>query len=267
MKNVGISYVTFLRDLKWLDFSLQSARKYCKGFARTIITVPFEQSASFMYLEKKYGTPEHPVWIRGFAEHPGRGFVHHLAMKMSADITDPDADYILHMDPDCLWCKPTTPDDYFIDDKPILVIEGYDVVRHYHKGRYNWKQVTEETLQFPCLFETMCRHPAVHCRELYSAVRTHIEKVHRTPFMDYCVRCKNSFPQGLGEFNTLGSFALKFMPDRYCFVDCGPERMKHIPELTRNAELPFGHPPARLRQFWSYRGTDESSQEINAILS
>ena len=227
MKSVSISYVTFKRDLQWLDLSLRSYQRYCKSFARTIITVPCDQAADFMYLEKKYGTSDHPVWVRGFMEYPSKGFVHHLAMKMSADITDPDSSHILHMDPDCLWCKPTTPDDYFIDGKPILVIEGYDVVNLYHKGRYNWKQVTEATLGFKCLFETMCRHPAVHDRDLYPAVRAHLEKVHRTPFMDYCIRCKNSFPQGLGEFNTLGSYALKFMPDKYAFIDCGPEGQAH----------------------------------------
>jgi hypothetical protein len=269
MRSVSISYVTFARDLRWLDYSLASYRKYCKGFARTIITVPIQDTGAFMYLEKKYGTADHPVWIRGFIEMPDKGFVHHLAMKMFADVTDPDADYILHMDPDCLWSVWTTPDAYFVAGKPVLVIEPYDVVKLYHPGRYHWKGVTESTLGFGCEFETMCRHPAIHCRELYQAVRAHIEKVYRTPFIDYCMKQKNGFPQSLGEFNTLGSFALENMGERYCFVDCGPERLKHIQELRANSELSFGHPPPHLWQGWSYTGVDkpENQAMINRILS
>ena len=269
MRSVWINYTTFQRDLKWLDYSLQSFKKYCKGFAGTIIAVPCEQVQSFMFLESKYGTKDCPVWIRGFLEFPGRGFVHHLAMKCQADILNPEATHIVHMDPDCLWKIPTTPDTYFIGGKPVLVIEPFDVIKNYHPGRYNWKSGVEKALGFKVEYETMCRHPAIHCRELYPAVRAHIEKVHRTPFFDYVIRCQNSFPQGFAEFPTLGAYALRFMADKYVFVDCGPEKMKHIPELNKDRELPYGHPPSHVFQGWSHTGVDrpDNLAQIKSILA
>jgi hypothetical protein len=269
MKSVWCNYTTFLRDLKWLDLSLASMQKYCKGFEGVIVAVPVEQVRQFMYLESKYGTRDRPVWIRGYYEVPDKGFVNHLAMKCSADILNPEATHILHMDPDCLWCKPTTPDTYFVDDKPVLVIEPFDVVSQYHPGRFNWKSGVERALGFTCDYETMCRHPAVHVRELYPAVRAHIEKVHRTPFFDYVIRCQNKFPQGFAEYPTLGAYAIKYMPEKYVFVDCGPEKLKHLPELQKDHEIPYGHPNPHIWQGWSYTGVDSPKNQdvIKSILS
>lgn len=267
MRSVWQTYVTFERDLQWLEFSLMSFKKYCKGFDGVVIIVPLGQTSKFMHLEQKYGTRDCPVWIRGFQECPGKGFVHHLAMKMYADVVMPEATHILHLDPDCLWTLPTTPDTYFVDGKPVLVIEPYEIVKQYHPGRYNWKTTTEANLGFKCEYETMCRHPAVHVKQLYPTVRAHIEKVHRTPFIDYYLRHENRFPYGIGEFNEMGSYAVEMIPDWYCFVDCGPERLKHLSELKKNAELPFGHPPPHLKQYWSYSGWQKDFDEIKRIIT
>jgi hypothetical protein len=269
MRSVWVNYVTFLRDLQWLDYSLQSFHKYATGFDGVIIVVPQDQTAHFMYMEKKFGTPNCPVWIRGFMEYPGKGFVHHLAMKCYADVINPEATHILHMDPDCLFCSQVTPDDYFVDGKPVLVIEPYDVVSRYHPRRADWKGVTEFALPFVCQYEAMCRHPAIHIPETYRGMRHMVELKHRTPFMDFVIKQKNSFPQGFGEFNTLGSYAHFDLHDSYHFVDCGPERLKHVEMLKQDAEIPIGHPKPKLCQMWSYVGVDNpaNKQRIKQILA
>lgn len=251
--NVWINYVTFSRDLDWMRYSLDSFRKYCSGFSGITIVVPAWDVDKFLQFEK-YSTPECPVLVKNFLEYPGKGFVHHLAMKCYADVFSPQASHILHMDPDCLFSAPTTPNDYFVEGLPVLVIEPYKFLETAHPGRFGWKKVTEEALKFDCPYETMCRHPAVHPSKTYGLLRSHVESVHQTPFYDFVLKQKNSYPQGFGEFNTLGAFALKYTPNDYHWIDRCDNGDKN-------------DPAPHVTQLWSYTGIQSNLQEIRRILT
>jgi hypothetical protein len=248
MKRVAVNYVTFARDLQWMDYTLGSFRKHAKGFCNVDIIVPTTDSGLFGPLVERYSTPDCPVRIREFIEYPGKGFLHHLIMKCYADIFRPDATHILHMDPDALFSGPVTPDDYFVDDKPLLVVEKYSAIpinkEGDWQGRLKWKAVTEMALRFDCPYETMCRHPAIHKIETYRKVRDYIESVHGTPFTDFVLKQKNSFPQGFGEFNTLGAYAYEKMRDEYHFWDRGTLGVagdpKSLVEQLRSYDGPHG---------------------------
>lgn len=251
---VSILYVTFGRDLDWTRYSLESILKYGKGFTGITIVVPTWDVNKFLQFER-YSTPTCPVLIKNFLEYPGKGFVHHLAMKCYGDVFCPDADLVLHMDPDCLFTAPFTPEDYMVDGKPVLVIEPYEVLRTIHPARFNWKQVTEEAVRFDVSHETMCRHPAIHWKETYKATRDRIEGFHVTPFIDFVIKQKNSYPQGFGEFNTLGAIAMKYLPEDYHFIDRGDKG-------------PAADPPSKVWQGWSYTGVHapNNASKIKEIL-
>jgi hypothetical protein len=251
---VGILYVTFSRDIEWLRYSLESIGKYCTGFAGVTIVVPTWDFDKFLQFER-YSTSSCPVKIKQFLEYPGRGFVHHLAMKTYADVFMPDMDVIIHMDPDCLFCKPTTPQHYTVGDKhiPVLVIEPYAELKEKHPARYNWKSVTEAALKFECTHETMCRHPAAHIPSTYWGLRNYMEGVHQQPFLDFVIRQKNSYPQGYGEFNTLGAYAMKFLQDKYYFIDREDKGIDADPE-------------PHVTQMWSYTGVHKNMDQIKKIL-
>lgn len=252
---VGILYVTFNRDLEWMEYSLQSCQKYAKGFVGIKIVVPTSDLDAFLYLERKYSTPTCPVLVRTFLEYPGKGFVHHLAMKCYADVLSPNWTHTLFMDPDCLFTSPVTPLDYFQDGSPVLLIEPYEAIKRAgHEGRYNWKRVTEEALKFECTHETMCRHPAVHHHWLLHEMRRHIETRHETPFLDFVLKQKNAYPQGFGEFNTIGAFAFHSHPHSYHFID-------------REFDGEKNDPPPKVLQMWSYQGVDANREVIHKILS
>ena len=253
-KKLWINYTTFARDIQWMDFTLRSVRKYGRDIAGITVVVPTVDHDKFIGLEKKYSVEGSPLLIKTFLEYPEKGFVHHLAMKCYADAFNTDATHILHMDPDCMFHAPFSTDDYIIDNKPVLLIEPYDVLRAKHTGRYHWKSVTEAALQFDCPYETMCRHPAVHPAWLYQKMRTYIEHRHQTPFIDFVIKQKNSYPMGFGEFNTLGAFAYKFFNSDYHWIDRGDRGEAYDPE-------------PKLTQFWSYHGPGPSLEKINKILS
>lgn len=256
MNNTGIIYSTYSRDLAWTDVSLQSFRKFASGFSEVVVVVPTVDLDKFLYLEKKFSTPNCPVLIKTFLEFPGKGFVHHMAMTCYADVFMPRSSFVLHMDPDCLFHSKVTPDDYFVDGKPVLIIEPYEAIQIAgHKGRYGWKKLTEGTLKFACPYETMCRHPAVHYKWIYKAMREWIESQHTTPFIDLVLRSQNEFPQDFGEFNTLGSYAWERHRDKYHFIDRG-----------FNSEM--NDPVSKVTQLWSYTGigTPENVSRIAKIL-
>lgn len=256
MNNTGLLYSTFSRDLAWMDISLQSFKKYASGFSEVAIVVPTVDIDKFLYLEKKYSTPNCPVFIKSFLEYPGKGFLHHMAMTCCADVFLPRMSFILHMDPDCLFHAPVTPDDYFVDGKPVLMIEPYQAIQQAgHAGRYGWKKQTEEILKFETPYETMCRHPAVHYKWLYKAMREWIEAKHTTPFIDLVLRQQNAFPQGFGEFNSLGSYAVDRFKDKYHLID-------------RGFDGEMNDPAPKVTQLWSYTGigSPENVSRIAKIL-
>lgn len=249
---VGILYVTFGRDLAWTRFSLESIGKYCTGFSGVTIVVPTWDFNDFLQFER-HSTPSCPVKIKQFLEYPGRGFVHHLAMKCYADVFMPEMDVVVHMDPDCLFCKPATPGDYVSETKPVLVVEPYEELKTKHPARFNWKGVTEHALKFDCTHETMCRHPAAHIKQTYKGLRAYIEEIHQQPFLDFVIRQKNSYPQGFGEFNTLGAYAMKFLPYEYVFID-------------RKDKGEAADPEPKVWQGWSYTGVSKNMETIKKIL-
>lgn len=262
---VWVNYVTFARDLDWLRYSLESFKKYCKGFSGVTIVVPTWDYQKFLQFER-YSEPGCPVLVKDFLEMPGKGFVHHLAMKCCADLTSPQADFIIHLDPDSLAKEPITPEDYFIDGKPVIVGEEYGFLREYFPERADWKIGVDHALGIDAKHETMCRHPAIHHRDTYKKTRERVEEVHSTPFVDYMLKQKNSFPQSVGEFNTLGAVALKWFPEKYHLWDCTQERRKRLDEIKKNRELKIGHPNDKIWQGWSYRGVDFYKKEIREIL-
>jgi len=265
MAKTWLNYVTFSRDYEWMKYSLDSFKKYATGFSGVTIVVPTWDVEKFLPYEK-YSTNDCPVLIKNFLEYPSKGFVHHLAMKCYADVFSPEADFIIHLDPDCLFHEPVKPSDYIDGNRAVIVAEPYDVVEKYFPGRFHWRSVTEDALKFNCEYETMCCHPAIYTKSTYGELRSYIESVHLTPFMDFVLKQKNTFPQGFGEHNTLGSFAIKYLPEEYKIVDCGPERLARMDDLIKNSELKIGHPHQKLTQFWSYRGTREYMDKINEIL-
>lgn len=252
---VGILYVTFARDVEWMRFSLESIRKYATGFSAVTIVVPTWDVDKFLQFER-YSTPDCPVRIKNFLEYPGKGFVHHLAMKCYADVFMPEMDGVIHLDPDCLACAPVSPDEYFVDGKAVLVIEPYEVLKTVHPARFNWKRVTENALKFSCTHETMCRHPAAHHKEVYRGLRDYMESVHLTPFYDYVIKQKNGYPQEFAEFPTLGAYAMKFHADKYKFIDVGDRGS-------------LAHPPSKIEQLWSYTGAHsrDNAAAIKRILA
>jgi hypothetical protein len=237
--------VSFRRDYEFLTYALRSIQKFATGFNKVVVVVPDVDDNLFKPLVEQFGIVLHSVH-----EPKGQEFNNHQQIICHAELYC-DADFILHMDSDCLWSAPVTPDDYLFPGKtggipvksrkPILLHRPYSTVTDAnHAG---WKTRAEKALKRPVLYDFMVRHPAVHWRRTYPGLRAHVERVHSLEeggFKKWVLSQSSDFPQGFAEFPTLGAYAYRYMHNDYCWVDidAGPE------------------PPNKLIQGWSREGMD-----------
>lgn len=235
--SVEIFIVTYWKDAEWLAWCLKSIQKFASGFSGVTVACP---SRDFHVIEPI--VKAHGAKIAGYEEVEGKGMVQHMALNCMAD-EYVFSDYALHMDSDCIFIEPVTPEEYFRDGKPVLLIEEYEHFRESHPGVYYWKYCTEEALGRPVLYETMRRHPAVHPRGVYPKVRAAVERHQKKSFFDWAIEGKNDFPQSWSEFNLIGAVALEECKDDYYWWDLGKE--------------PW--PKCKLAAFWSHGGLERLS--------
>jgi len=183
-----------------------------------------------------------PVCISLFDEWPEKGMLHHMLQIMRADEWCPDADFIAHMDADCIFTEPVTPEDYIQDGKPILRYEYFSKINQRHSGVGRWQECCQKCLPFPVLHEAMRCHPEVYHRGLYARARDLIAATVHKSCDDYVHEQQNAFPQTFCEFNTLGNVALHDFPEQYLAIEQTGDRVT---------------PHNKLQQFWSHGAIDQ----------
>ena len=237
---ITLVYITYRKDFEWLEYSLQSYKKYCTGFKQVFIIVPDEDVQMFLPLEKQYG-----VWIKNYKEFPGLGMIHHELHVCYSDTWVQDSDYIAHMDPDNLFTEPYDAHKELLKDnnKSIVVARKYATIG-IHPVQ-NWKRASQDMLNIECPYETMQTMPIAYPRWLYRAARNRVEQVHKCPFETYVMHQKNSFPQTMVEFPLLGAWALHQFPQEFHLVDIDISG-EHI---------------RKTHQFWSHARADSDNVE------
>lgn len=237
-----IFIVSFRRDFEYLKFCLRSIVKFATGFSGVTVLVPDQdyQLAEQLFIDLNADF-KFPATLAHGAEWPERGHLWHICQKLRSDEWCPKADFICHLDSDCVFREPVTPDDYFVDGKPVLLIEEYAGLEKQFPG-FPWRRCVEKALKEPVKYETMRRHPMVNPRGLYPAVRNLVESRQGMPFDEYVIAQRWTFPAGFADFNTLGAVAL--MPpwkDQYHFIEVGGDRK---------------WPHSKLIQFWAHTGLE-----------
>lgn len=229
--------VTFRRDWEYTRYMLRSLKKFATGFAGITIAVPNEDYVLFLPLEKEYS--EIPAKVVSYDDVPGKGFLKHMIMVMQADLLCPNAEFIAHIDSDCMYTQPVTPEEYFHEGKPVLLYEPYATMTHV--GRLRWKSAVESALGGISENEFMCRHPAVHYHWLYSAARKAMAR-HADDWEADWLNGPNEFPQQKCEYSTLGEVVWRQFRDKYQ-LELNDERFKD---------------KGKLRQFWSHCPVDQA---------
>ena len=262
-----ILIVTYYKDFPWLDYALKCIARHCKGFQGITIALPDRDFPAF---DKMWGAPCGGTFrinniggrLVGFNEVPGKGMLQHMVMMAEADLIVPHGTkYVLHMDADCMFRMPTTPEHYFWQDKPYYLVRSWDSLgspdphdptRKIVSDCAQWKGPTETQLGFATPWYTMCMNTAVFPVEFYRPYREHIAHVHRRPFDDHMLAGRNEFPQTSMDWTAMGAWAKQFMPERFTWFDV----------CDGNP-----YPVDRKKAYWSHGGiTDEIRAEIEGFL-
>ena len=239
---------THAKDFPWLRYCLRSIAKFAIGFHEVRILVPSDDLIELSQLvSEECVHPTGPqVAISTDQEWPGKGMLWHECQEMFADQWCPDADFIAHLDPDCVFTAPVFPETFIKNGKPVLRFENFAFIGHRHPGVLRWQECTAKCLPFPVHYETMRCHPEVYHRGLYAEARHQVEFTTGQTLVDYVKSCRNEFPQTFCEYVTLGNVAMQLFPDLYELVE---------------QEGDLVTPPNHLQQFWSH-GPMDQAQDI-----
>jgi hypothetical protein len=232
-----ILIVSYAKDLPYLRYCLKSIVKFATGFSGVVVLVPEQEKEQMLdTMLVLHNVPSRMLAYQR-VPNPAQWHLNAQLQKCHADQHCHQADFIAHMDSDCVFTQPVTPEDYFVGGKPVMCIEAYTRLTD-----CPWQQVTARALGFVPTHETMRRHPQVNPRGVYPALRAYLEGIHHQPFDQYVLGQKADFPWGFTEHNTIGSFARasRKWSQEYHWVDLETQ--------------PW--PPHKLLQFWSLSPPD-----------
>jgi hypothetical protein len=238
MTSVDIFIRTYYKDLRWLAYCLRSIEKYAHGFRDVILVTPRSSAARLTWsgLGRKVTTH--------ICEDFADDYLGQQVTKMLADHYS-DADFVCHLDSDCILRRPVTPSDLISEGRAVISMAAYTALPH-DEG---WRRLSEGFLRRPVEFDFMRRPPFVYPRWLYAALRDHALRAHGTPLADHIVA---QAPHGFSEFNAMGSLAYYQYFDQF--------RWRRLDCAERDESL--------CRWFWSWSGISPADErEIEAILT
>jgi len=254
---VEILIVTYRKDFPWLIYALKLINKYCRGFHGVTLAVP-HIDRSYLSPAMNYGF----VRFESFDEDPSKGMLNHMVQMASAEkLVPPGTRYVMHMDADCMFHTPSTPEDFFYDNKPQYLFRSWESLSSPDPDNpgakvtsdcAQWHHPTTVQLGKPSEIYAMCRHPTVFPIEFYPLYRDRISAIHGD-FEKWMLAGRNVHPQDRMDFTAMGEWAWACMRDAFYWVNCG----------DRNP-----YPKDRLKAYWSHGGiTPDIKAEIEGYLN
>lgn len=237
----SILCVTYKRDFRYLKYMIRSINKFATGFHEVVILFPDTDWAEFTAEIGPEIMGQTRITYKPIAgqEWPGKGFLWHEWQILNSDYNCPDADFVAHFDPDCIFTGPVSPGTFIKDDKPILRYELFESIGRRHPGVMKWKEAAESCLPFSVPWECMRGHPEVYHLGLYPRTRELMELKVGKDVEGWIKEQRNEFPQTFAEYPTLGAVAMQTFTDKYIPFDQGKQRNPD------RAETP-------VIQFWSH---------------
>lgn len=228
---------SYWKDLDWLRLAIASIHRFCTGFRQVVIIFP---SSTKPWLKRS----DLPAGVRiCFCRDYADDYLGQQVTKLHADEFT-DADYICHIDSDCIFCRDTSPQKLIRDAKPVVIMEPIALLgRH-----YPWRRPTEKFLGCTVLDDFMRQPPFTFPRRLYSAIRQYAVRQHGVDIETWVMAQP---PRGFSEYNALGAFAWENYFHDFVWIDAAAGTA----------------PEQHCRWYWSWGGLDRATaQEIRALL-
>ncbi len=220
--SISIFVRTYHRDIKWLNYCLQSIHKNLLGWDEIVIAIPTGQETLLSDL-----TQEKVITTKIQKDD----YLAQQSDKMQAHKYC-KGDYILFVDSDVIFKPNANILDYFYENKPIILKANYNSVGE----AICWKKPTEKLFKEKIEFEYMRFAPQIFHKstlEMFNDSFPDIENyVMSQPYRQF------------SEFNALGFYAEKMQPDDYSIVDVTNGVPEYLPEN-------------KSKQYWSWSNLTE----------
>lgn len=236
-----IVIVSCAKHFNWLRYCLLSCKKFATGFRQIKILIPSEDLEAMTPLLTELSQIDGiGSKVQCYDDWPDKGFLRHEYAIMCSDYFT-DADFIYHMDSDCMFVEPTTPEDYIVDGKPVLLYASYAWLITQQANLGMWKEGVEKAIGGTSDHEFMRRPQMTHHRKTYAKARECIEAHTGQSCADYIRSGRNEFPQSFGEFNTLGEVAWRHFHSDYCWPN---QELGEFPKPHKVVQFSSGNSPA-----------------------
>ena len=229
---ISIFIRTYHKDLKWLNYCLESIHKNLSGFSEIVICIPTGQETLLSHLAS-----EKVVTCKIYKDD----YLGQQISKIQAH-QHCKGDYILFVDSDVIFKPNANVLDYFYENKPIILKANYNSVGE----AICWKKPTEKLFKENIEFEHMRFAPQIFHKptlEMFNESFPDIENyVMSQPYRQF------------SEFNALGFYAEKMQPNDYSIIDIS----NGVPEYF---------PKNNAIQKWSWGGiSEEIKKELESHL-
>lgn len=220
--SISIFVRTYHRDIKWLNYCLQSIHKNLLGWDEIVIAIPTgQETLLFDLTQEKVITTK--IQKDDYLAQQSDKMQAHKYCK---------GDYILFVDSDVIFKPNANVLDYFYENKPIILKANYNSVGE----AICWKKPTEKLFKEKIEFEYMRFAPQIFHKstlEMFNDSFPDIENyVISQPYRQF------------SEFNALGFYAEKMQPDDYSIVDVTNGVPEYLPEN-------------KSKQYWSWSNLTE----------
>lgn len=199
---------SYYKDFKWLRHCLRSIERYCRGFEQVILVVPSSSAERLEWVGLR--TPQ-TFYCPDFPDD----YLGQQVTKLLADNYS-KADYVCHVDSDCLFQSPVTPADLFELGKVRLFKAPYPP----SSSKPSRQTMTEKFMRRPVPYNFMLTQPQIFPRWIYGKLRRWTEATHGVSLSEYVMA------QAAGhfsEFNALGAYAYYYHRERFSWVDVSNE--------------------------------------------
>lgn len=248
--SVDIFIKTYPKDYSWLVYCLKSIHKFCTGI-RSIVLITSGGA------ERNWESEIFPIQMKHVPEHGNDNYLSQQVFKMYSD-TYTDADYILHIDSDTIFTRQVTPETYFRNGKPVIMITP---IEQAHPDQdQTWRRVMQKFMGRPSEYEYMRRFPIVYPRWAYGALREFCVKQHGVELDKYIM----SQPyREFSEFNVMGFFLYEYHRDKFEWIDTSKVPESQWPELT--VDQRWSHNPIPVEEWEKILGSTPEVVPVSSV--
>lgn len=204
-------------DYERLSYCLRSIGRFATGFRNVVLVTPKKDGEDFEHIYIK------PKFTQISVAEFGEGYLYQQAVKANAhEFTD--AEYILHIDSDCMMTRPICPETFMNEGKSWWLYTSYSEIV------CPWQKITEKFMDEALDYEFMRRLPLFVPRWLHEELAKFCLKRHHMRLTDYIMTQPH---RAFSEFNALGALAFTRFKDKFQWINTTTEPMPDTCAIQR----------------------------------